>query len=120
MSNFTINKQDGSKTTFNFILDNGLPVKPIIAPKYSECYFKEDNSNAIYIYLTEEEIKTLQTIEKVSKNYVGDSEIWFEINEQYIVLGNVSAKIVKEFLNKKINIYFFKEDKTFIKGLSYT
>lgn len=95
-----------------------MPVKPIIAPKYSECLL-EDNSNTLFVYLNDVEIEKLQDI-KATTSYCINNEIWLDINEIYLVLSDVSAKIIKDFINKKINIYFFKEDKSFIKGIKFS
>ena len=118
MSKFEITGENGKTTTFNFKFDNGLPTKPIINPSYDIGYNEEEKYYALSMYLTEEDLKQLEDLEIEDLNYSEQlHEIWLTVNDKYIVLNEISDKIINELSNKKLVFCFFKEDKTFIYGL---
>ena len=104
-------------TTFNFKFDNGLPTKPIINPAYDICVY-EDNTYALYVYLSEENLKDLGdlTISGYARSTL-NKEIWFFINEKYLVLANINDKIIDELDNENLAICFYSKNKEFIKGI---
>jgi hypothetical protein len=120
MGQHIITGKDGSTLELNFTYDNGLPTKPIINPAYELYKIKNENTHMLYIYLDNEDLKDLGEIViegYLSRNNNDKSEIWLFIQDVYLVLGNLSAKIIEELKNKKLAFCFFKEDKTFIKGI---
>jgi hypothetical protein len=120
MGQHTIKGKDGSTLELNFTYDNGLPTKPIINPAYQAMYSENTKQYALYIYLDEEDLKDLGEIiieGYLSKNNNDKSEVWLFIKDVYLVLGNLSAKIIEELKNKQLAFCFFKDDKTFIKGI---
>lgn len=120
MSELTINNQNGSNTTFNFKFDNGLPTKQIVSPEYQEMFYELENVYVIFINLKNKELDELQNL-KIDgyfceeKNGVG--EIWLFINDKYLVIENLNAKIIEEFENKTLGFAFFREDGGLIKSI---
>lgn len=120
MGQHIITGKDGSTLDLNFTYDNGLPTKPIINPAYQAMYSESTKQYALYIYLEEEELNDLGEIEiegYLSRNNNDESEIWLFIKDVYLVLGNLNAKIIEQLKNKNLGFCFFKDDKTFIKGI---
>lgn len=117
MSEFKITGENGKTTTFTFKFDNGLPTKTIINPAYDICAY-DDNTYALYVYLSEENIRDLGKIEiRGYANSLSNKEIWFFINDKYLVLGNINDKIIEELNNARLAICFYNKNKDFIKGI---
>ncbi len=120
MGQHIIKGKDGSTLELNFTYDNGLPTKPIINPAYQAMYSESTKQYALYIYIENEDLKDLGELViegYLSRNNNDKSEIWLFIQDVYLVLGNLNAKIIEELKNKQLAFCFFKDDKTFIKGI---
>ncbi len=120
MSEIKINNQNGTTTTFNFKYDNGLPTKPIINPSYQEMFYETENMYVVFINFKNIELKELGDLKIDGYFYEEDKElgeIWLFINDKYLVMNNLSAKIIKEFENKNLGFAFFKEDGNLIKSI---
>lgn len=70
-SNITFKKSDGKPITFNFQLENGLPYKPILTPKFKAVFSNISKEYGIYITLTTDELNTINLINTnyLIKNY---------------------------------------------------
>lgn len=112
MSSTTVNKANGEPITFNFKLENGLPVKPIISPAYSTGFSDKKKSYVLAMYLTDNELKQLDDLEIETFAYFKEQkEIWLTIH------NNINDKIIGAIEQKNLIICFFKKDKTFIHGI---
>jgi hypothetical protein len=121
MSSTTVNKANGEPITFNFKLENGLPVKPIISPAYQEGFLPSKNRHAISVYLEKNDIVKLGNF-KIKKQYVlkkdKENEVLFLINEHYLALGQISDIIIEALNENSFDLYFYDENQTFIIGLT--
>jgi hypothetical protein len=120
MSELKINNQNGTTTTFTFKFDNGLTTKPMVSPEYKTMFSESENTHILFINLKNKEIEELQNLNidgyfYEEKNGVG--EIWLFINDKYLVMENLDAKIIEEFENKRLGFAFFREDGSLIKSI---
>jgi hypothetical protein len=117
MSKHIITGKDGSKLELGFTYDNGLPTKPIINPAYSTGYAKKENFPILSMYLTDEDLDKLGDLSiKALYPSAELNQIWLDINEHYVVLDEVPAKIIKSAKEKELVYFFHKENSGFIKG----
>lgn len=118
MSSTTVKKANGEDITFNFKLENGLPVKPIISPLYSTAFSPSKKYYSVSMFFTDEDIKNLDNI-KIDKSFYSSTknEIWLIVNDYYIALSEVSDIIIKSLQENNLVFYFYGENKKFIKGL---
>lgn len=121
MSSTTVKKTNGEDITFNFKLENGLPVKPIISPAYQEGFLPSKNRQAISVYLEKEDIVKLGNF-KIQKQYIlkkdKTNEVLFLINDHYIALGQISDTIIEALNKNNFDLYFYDQTQKFIIGLT--
>lgn len=119
MSTLETTKFNGSPIQFNFKLENGLLLKPLIEPEHK--YMKEaiTNKKALVIYLNEEEYSLLDFTKSPHVHVFFDrKEIVIEIKDYYVVVNEVPSKFLEYVEKAQASYTFFKKDSTFI--ISYT
>jgi hypothetical protein len=113
-SSISFNKEDGNPITFNFQLENGLSVKPILNPPFDVFKNKKDSTLSIHIYLTTENISLIQSF-SINDIYVEkEKNIWIILENGYIVLHKLPDTIISSIKNKNIIIVFFDTNKNII------
>lgn len=107
-------KTDGNKINFNFKLENGLPYKPFIGPDYGASADKEDGTYDIYANLNLEEMGIVKSFQSKSLCLINNSELWLELEHNYVVFTDLSEEILKNARASKIRFLFFDDKKEFI------
>lgn len=98
-----------------FSHDNGLPLKPVIAPAFSEGFLPDENKKCINIFLNKEEQDLLGDL-SVDKYYLVGDEIWIGFLNFYVALSGVSPDYFSLLKRNNLNIYFYTEENQFITG----
>ena|SRR5579875_1622887 len=121
MSSTTVKKANGENITFNFKLENGLPVKPIILPAYQEGYSNSSKRYVLSIFLEKVDLEKLKVF-KIEKQYTlqtkKENEIWLLINEHYIAMNKISDIIIEALNKGNLDVCFYDIDKKFIIGFN--
>lgn len=117
-SNITFKKSDGKPITFNFQLENGLPYKPILTPKFKLVQSTTSKEYGIYITLTMEELNTINLI-NINQYKLFNKELWLMFDNSYIVLSEFDDKIIEEIQNNNLIFCFFNEQNEFIEGFRF-
>ena len=113
-SSISFKKEDGKPITFNFQLENGLPVKPILNPPFDVLKNKKDSTLSIHVYLTTENISLIQSF-SINDIYIeNEKNIWIILKNGYIVLHKLPDIIISSIKNKNIIIGFFDTNKNII------
>ena len=117
-SSIILKKENGKPITFNFQLENGLPVKPILYPPFEALKNKKDNINSLYIFLPDDFIKSNNDI-NIEDIYIENNiNIWIILATHYIVLQKNPDIIIESVKDKKINIRFFDTNRKIISGFN--
>ena len=109
MSTLETTKFNGSPIQFNFKLENGLLLKPLIEPEHK--YMKEaiTNKKALVIYLNEEEYSLLDFTKSPHVHVFFDrKEIVIEIKDYYVVVNEVPSKFLEYVEKAQASYTFFK------------
>ncbi len=117
-SSISFKKEDGKPITFNFQLENGLPYKTIICPKFKVVKSNKTKEFGIYSYLNSEEIEILKNI-NINSYLCNLEEVWLISDNYYVVFENLNDTIIEELKNKNLGFCFFNLNKEFIKGIKF-
>lgn len=113
-SSISFKKEEGKPIIFNFQLENGLPVKPIINPPFDVLKNKKDSTLSIHVYLTTENISLIQSF-SINDIYIeNEKNIWIILKNGYIVLHKLPDMIISSIKNKNIIIGFLDTNKNII------
>lgn len=113
MTTIQATKTDGNKVNFNFKLENGLPLKFVIAPEYKGGWDEKHQEYGIYIDLSPKEVLQTKNAE-ILKFHLINYELWFECENCYIAISLTKEALEYEKKNK-MEIYFFNNQNKIIK-----
>lgn len=117
-SNITMKKNDGTTIQFNFQYENGLPIKPILRPKFK--ILSNSNNNLLFcVYLKPSFIDNNKTINPENISFDIKSNLWIYLKESYIVLMNIPDKIITNIKNNNFELSFFDISNNLIGNFSF-
>lgn len=117
-SNITIQKNDGTSIKFNFQYENGLPVKPILRPKFK--VLSNSNNNLLFcVYLKSSFIDNNKILNPENISFDLESNLWIHLKESYIVLMNIPNKIISNIKNNNFELSFFDVTNNLISNFSF-
>ena len=117
-SNITMQKNDGKPIKFNFQYENGLPIKPILRPKFK--VLSNSNNNLLFcIYLKSSFIDNNKILNPENISFDIESNLWIHLKESYIVLMNIPDKIISNIKNNNFELSFFDITNNLIGNFSF-
>ena len=117
-SNITMQKNDGKPNKFNFQYENGLPIKPILRPKFK--VLSNSNNNLLFcIYLKSSFIDNNKILNPENISFDIESNLWIHLKESYIVLMNIPDKIISNIKNNNFELSFFDITNNLIGNFSF-
>jgi hypothetical protein len=117
-SSISFKKEDGKPITFNFQLENDLPYKPIIRPKF-KILSNDINNLQFCIYLRSSFINSNKILNPENISFDIESNLWIHLKESYIVLMKIPDKIIRDIKNNNFELSFFDTTNNLIRNFSF-
>ena len=115
ISNIELKKADGAPINFSFQFENGLPIKPLLNVNGSIWYSKKDDCYGVSIILIKDDLKqvtnyTVNTISYHETDNLLKENIWFHLENMYLVMQNLDKANTTKLKNNGIAVLFFNEE----------
>jgi hypothetical protein len=117
-SSISFKKEDGKPITFNFQLENDLPYKPIIRPKF-KILSNDINNLQFCIYLRSSFINSNKILNPENISFDIESNLWIHLKESYIVLMKIPDKIIRDIKDNNFELSFFDTTNNLIRNFSF-
>lgn len=117
-SNIIMQKNDGTPIKINFQYENGLPVKPILRPKF-KILSNSNNNLLLCVYLKSSFIDNNKIINPENISFDIESNLWIHLKESYVVLMNIPDKIITNIKNNNFELSFFDINNNLIGNFSF-